>query len=234
MPGTRPGMTRVWNRSCAGSFASSATSCCLRSPLSSSSPAYWRSTPSPTARGSFRWRPCRAPRSTHRQPLHAWPKRSASGPFQATRNPISTPKRCAACVRILKRAFRHFMPRPNAKSSVATACSTHGQAPTRGRSRSHCSRIRTSCRWRRAPRRIGNSRPLTGSYQTASSGAAAPGMTRATFIPCWRPPRRWPRPASAPSERSILRSAMTRRPPAPPAPNRSRRCSPRAASASTS
>ena len=164
----------------------------------------------------------------------AWPKRSASGPFRATKSPTSTPKRCAACARISKRAFRHFMPRRSAKSSVATACSTHGQAPTRGRSRSHCSRIRTSCRWRRAPRRTGNSRPLTASLRTASSGAAAPGTTRATSIPCWRPPRRWPRPASAPSERSILRSAMTRRPRAPPAPNRSRRCSPRAASASTS
>ena len=40
--------------------------------------------------------------------------------------------------------------------------------------------------------------------------------------------------ASAPNERSISPSAMTRKPRAPPAPNRSRRCWPRAASASTS
>ena len=81
--------------------------------------------------------------------------------IQVMRNPISMPKRCAACVRISKRIFRHFMPRPSAKSSVATACSTHGQAPIRGRSRSHSSRIRMSCRWRRATRRIGSSRPST-------------------------------------------------------------------------
>ena len=47
--------------------------------------------------------------------------------FELSKSPTRTPKRCAACRRISKRAFRRFMPRPNAKSSAATACSTHGQ-----------------------------------------------------------------------------------------------------------
>ena len=70
-----------------------------------------------------------------------------------------------------------------------TACSTHGKARIRRPRRSHCSRIRTWCRSRRAPRRTGSSRPLTASSQTASSGAAAPGTTRAICIPCWKPPK---------------------------------------------
>ena len=136
--------------------------------------------------------------------------------------------------RISKRAFRHFMPRPSAKSSVATACSTPGQG-----SDPRAQPIALLAHQDVVPVAPGTEKdwqqpPFDGVMPTASSGAAAPGTTRATSIPCWRPPKRWPRPASAPSARSISRSAMTRRSPAPPAPSRSRRCWPRAASASTS
>ena len=126
------------------------------------------------------------------------------------------------------------MPPPSARSSPATACSTPGKAATRRRSRSRFWRIRTWCRSRRAPRRTGSSRLMTASSPTASSGAAAPGTTRAISIRSWRPPRRWPSRVFTRSGPSISRSAMTRRSRAPAAPRRSRRRWPRAASGSTS
>ena len=86
------------------------------------------STPSPIARGRFRSPLSRAPRSMRRLRRLASPRRSASTPFRVSKSPTSTPTRCAACRRISKRAFRRFMPRPNARSSPTTACSTPGRA----------------------------------------------------------------------------------------------------------
>ena len=151
------------------------------------------------AAASGRGRAARRGRQHRRAAKRGWRRRSASAPFRASTIPTRTPRRCAACARISKRASRRFMPRRNARSSVGySLLYTWARLRPEGAADRACWRIRTWCRWRRAPRRTGSSRPLTASSPTASSGAAAPGTTRATSIRCWRPPRRWPRPSFRP------------------------------------
>lgn len=60
----------------------------------------------------------------------------------------------------IERSFPAFHAAANARSSPTTACSTPGEVRTLGRSRSRCSRTRTSCRWLPAPTRTGNTRPM--------------------------------------------------------------------------
>ena len=186
----------------------------LASP-SSCSPACSPSTPSATARGNCRSPRCRARRGRRgRRRAAARRGDPLQDHLQLPQSRSGTPSRCARCRRISPRAFRRSMPRPSARSSAPTACSTPGKAPIRRQSRSRCWRIRTWCRSRRKPRRTGSIRRSTAWSPTVSSGAAAPGTTRATSIRCWKPPRRWPSRAFARSGRSISPSAMTRKSPA--------------------
>ncbi len=97
-------------------------------------------------------------------------------------------------------------------SSATTACSTHweGSDPCREPDRAAGASGRGAGR---AGHREGLAAAAVraASSPMASSGAAAPGTTRATCIQSWRPPRRWRRRLPRRSGRSISPSATTRK-----------------------